>query len=113
VVRELTGSLYFGKPKRTEEVVNLPEAGGHSRRYLRAIDTMVYTSLEIERIAQIASAALMLRHSFQQETAAQAIESAISQTITAGYRTGDIYKTRMSRPRKSAPGKWAKPSWPL
>lgn len=44
VVRELTGGMYFGQPKKTEDV-----AGGQ-----RAIDTMVYTTPEIERIARVA-----------------------------------------------------------
>jgi 3-isopropylmalate dehydrogenase len=45
VVRELTGGLYFGRPKATEDV-------GPGQR--RAIDTMVYTTADIERIAQVA-----------------------------------------------------------
>ncbi len=45
VVRELTGGMYFGQPKKTEQV---------SPGVLRAIDTMVYTTPEIERIAQVA-----------------------------------------------------------
>ncbi len=45
VVRELTGGMYFGQPKRTEDL-------GHGQR--RAIDTMVYTTAEIERIAHVA-----------------------------------------------------------
>src|SRR6266404_3753066 len=45
VVRELTGGLYFGKPKTTENL-------GNSQS--RAIDTMVYTTSEIERIAHVA-----------------------------------------------------------
>src|SRR6476659_2062035 len=44
VVRELTGGLYFGLPKKTEEI-----PGGR-----RAIDTKVYTTPEIERIAHVA-----------------------------------------------------------
>lgn len=44
VVRELTGGMYFGQPKKTETI-----DGGH-----RAIDTMVYTTPEIERIAHVA-----------------------------------------------------------
>jgi len=44
VVRELTGGLYFGQPKMTEEI-----PGGQ-----RAVDTMVYTTPEIERIAHVA-----------------------------------------------------------
>ncbi len=45
VVRELTGGMYFGQPKKTEQV---------SPGVLRAIDTMVYTTPEIERIAHVA-----------------------------------------------------------
>jgi len=45
VVRELTGGMYFGQPKKTEKL----EDGR-----LRAIDTMVYTTPEIERIARVA-----------------------------------------------------------
>lgn len=44
VVRELTGGMYFGQPKKTEDLGN-----GQSR----AIDTMVYTTSEIERIAHV------------------------------------------------------------
>src|ERR1700740_2209611 len=43
-IRELTGGLYFGKPKETRE-----ENGEKV-----AIDTMVYRSSEIERIARLA-----------------------------------------------------------
>jgi len=42
-------------------------------------------------IAQILSAALLLRHSLGQEKAAQAIEAAVRQTIADGFRTGDIW----------------------
>jgi 3-isopropylmalate dehydrogenase len=45
VVRELTGGTYFGKPKTTEDLGNGQQ---------RAIDTMVYTTAEIERIAHVA-----------------------------------------------------------
>jgi len=45
VVRELTGGMYFGQPKKTEDL-----GGGNQR----AIDTMVYTTPEIERIAHVA-----------------------------------------------------------
>jgi len=51
VVRELTGGMYFGQPKKTEDI-----PGGH-----RAIDTMVYTTPEIERIAHVAFKAAQLR----------------------------------------------------
>src|ERR1043165_3243089 len=55
VVRELTGGMYFGQPKKTEEV----SEGG--RKFLRAIDTMVYTTPEIERIAHVGFKAARLR----------------------------------------------------
>lgn len=42
-------------------------------------------------IAQILSAAMMLRFSFQEEEAAQSIEKAVSAVIAKGFRTGDIY----------------------
>ncbi len=42
-------------------------------------------------IAQILSAALMLRYSFAQEKAALAIENAVRRALAEGYRTGDIY----------------------
>jgi 3-isopropylmalate dehydrogenase len=52
VVRELTGGMYFGQPKKTEDL-----GGGNQR----AIDTMVYTTPEIERIAHVAFQAARLR----------------------------------------------------
>ena len=52
VVRELTGGMYFGQPKKTEDL-------GHGQQ--RAIDTMVYTTVEIERIAHVAFRAAQLR----------------------------------------------------
>jgi 3-isopropylmalate dehydrogenase len=52
VVRELTGGMYFGQPKKTEDL-----GGGN----FRAIDTMVYTTPEIERIAHVAFRAAKLR----------------------------------------------------
>jgi 3-isopropylmalate dehydrogenase len=57
VVRELTGGMYFGQPKTTEEVVDAKTTA----RYLRAIDTMVYTTPEIERIAHVGFKAARLR----------------------------------------------------
>ncbi len=42
-------------------------------------------------IAQILSAAMMLRYSFHEEKAAQAIENAVSKVISQGLRTGDIF----------------------
>ena len=55
VVRELTGGLYFGQPKKTEEITD------GSRRIQRAVDTMVYTTPEIERIARVAFQAARVR----------------------------------------------------
>src|SRR5471030_2494602 len=42
-------------------------------------------------IAQILSAALMLRHSFGLNDAADAIEGAVARAIESGHRTGDIF----------------------
>src|SRR5438477_1349878 len=55
VVRELTGGLYFGQPKKTEKI----REGG--QQYQRATDTMVYTTPEIERIAHVAFRAAQSR----------------------------------------------------
>jgi 3-isopropylmalate dehydrogenase len=52
VVRELTGGMYFGQPKKTEDL-----GGGNQR----SIDTMVYTTPEIERIAHVAFKSALLR----------------------------------------------------
>ncbi len=57
VVRELTGGMYFGQPKKTEEI----SAGAGKGTIMRAIDTMVYTTPEIERIAHVAFNAARLR----------------------------------------------------
>jgi len=51
-------------------------------------------------IAQILSAALMLRHSFGMAAAAEAIENAVAKAIAAGHRTGDIYQVDERRTRK-------------
>ena len=45
IVRELTGGVYFGEPK---EITLLPDGSK------RAVDTQVYTTSEIERIARVA-----------------------------------------------------------
>ncbi len=52
VVRELTGGLYFGQPKKTE---TLPDG------QKRAVDSMVYSTHEIERIAHVAFKTARLR----------------------------------------------------
>ncbi len=51
VVRELTGGIYFGEPRETVET-----DGGK-----KAVDTMVYSTLEIERIAHTAFKAAQKR----------------------------------------------------
>jgi 3-isopropylmalate dehydrogenase len=45
IVRELTGGVYFGQPRGIEE---LPGGGK------RGVDTQVYTTAEIERVARVA-----------------------------------------------------------
>ena len=54
VVRELTGGIYFGQPKKTEEILQPDQQDGNLHAIHRAIDTMVYTTPEIERIAHVA-----------------------------------------------------------
>jgi len=44
VVRELTGGIYFGRPSGREQCLS----------YERAVDTMVYTTPEIERVMHVA-----------------------------------------------------------
>lgn len=51
-------------------------------------------------IAQILSAALLLRHSFKLEQPAAAIEKAVATVIDNGYRTGDIYTAAETSARK-------------
>ncbi len=60
VVRELTGGLYFGQPKKTEEIPSTP-GNAPGAVWRRSIDTMVYTTPEIERIAHVAFKAARLR----------------------------------------------------
>jgi 3-isopropylmalate dehydrogenase len=52
VIRELTGGLYFGEPRGREEFAD----GG-----VRAVNTMAYTSREIERVARVAFDVAMKR----------------------------------------------------
>jgi 3-isopropylmalate dehydrogenase len=52
IVRELTGGVYFGQPKET---TTLPDG------QKRAVDTQVYTTGEIERIARVAFELARLR----------------------------------------------------
>ena len=62
-MRERTGGLYFGQPKKTEEYVEVEEDGTKGKRtLLRATDTMVIDTEEIERIAHVGFKAARLRH---------------------------------------------------
>jgi 3-isopropylmalate dehydrogenase len=54
VYRELGGGIYYGQPRYTEP---LPGGGGGER----AVDTMVYTTPEVERLARLAFAAARSR----------------------------------------------------
>ena len=48
-------------------------------------------------IATVLSTAMMLRYTFDNETAAQRIENAVKKVLAAGYRTGDIFEAGMKR----------------
>jgi 3-isopropylmalate dehydrogenase len=48
-------------------------------------------------IATILSTAMMLRYTFDNETAALRIENAVKKVLAAGYRTGDIYEAGTKR----------------
>ncbi len=61
VVRELTGGMYFGEPKKTEQILQPDNEAGDLQPIYRAIDTMVYTTTEIERIAHVGFKAAQLR----------------------------------------------------
>lgn len=52
-------------------------------------------------IAQILSAALMLRYSFKEEKAAQAIERAVSETLREGFVTADLAQIEHAHPVQS------------
>ncbi len=48
-------------------------------------------------LATILSAAMMLRYTFNQEAAAQRIETAVKKVLAQGFRTGDIYEAGMKK----------------
>ena len=48
-------------------------------------------------LATILSAAMMLRYTFNEETAAKRIEAAVKKVLSQGYRTADIHETEMRR----------------
>ena len=58
-------------------------------------------------IAQILSAAMMLRYSFGLDEAAAAIEAAVDATLEQGIMTADI---AVDKPGRWAPRPWAMPS---
>ncbi len=67
VVRELTGGIYFGQPKGIT-----PEPGGGER----GVNTLIYTTREIERIARMAfDAARRRRHRVTSVDKANVLES--------------------------------------
>ncbi|MGB9149886.1 MAG: 3-isopropylmalate dehydrogenase [Burkholderiales bacterium] len=48
-------------------------------------------------LAQILSLAMMLRYTFSDEANALRVEKAVKKTLTAGYRTGDIFQPGMNK----------------
>lgn len=55
-------------------------------------------------LAQILSAAMMLRYSFDLEAPAQRIEAAVRQVLAEGYRTADIYEAGTNKVGTKAMG---------
>jgi 3-isopropylmalate dehydrogenase len=47
-------------------------------------------------IAQVLSAAMMLRYSFARADAADAVESAVAKVLNSGLRTRDIYQEKVN-----------------
>ena len=52
-------------------------------------------------IAQILSMGMMLRYSFGETAAADAVDAAVRKAIAAGYRTGDLYTAAPGETRVS------------
>jgi 3-isopropylmalate dehydrogenase len=78
VIRELTAGLYFGNPKMTEEVVEIIQDRGKPLRFQRAVDTMITTTPEIERIAHVAfQAARTRRHKVTSIDKANVLENGV------------------------------------
>jgi 3-isopropylmalate dehydrogenase len=48
-------------------------------------------------LAQILSLAMMMRYTFDDEATALRVEKAVKKTLTAGYRTGDIFQADMKK----------------
>ena len=57
IVRELTGGVYFGEPK---QIIELGD-NEHGKNQKRAIDTQIYETYEIDRIAKVAFDMAMTR----------------------------------------------------
>ncbi len=76
-------SASLGGTGRHGRPFGLYEPGGGSAPDLAGRDTA-------NPIAQILSAALMLRHTFEREDAASAIERAVESVIASGLRTADL-----------------------
>ena len=85
----MLGSASFGT-----EGVHLYEPSGGSAPDIEGLGVA-------NPIAQILSAAMMLRFSLNQEVAATAIETAVSKVIASGARTGDIFSGKTGETRVS------------
>jgi len=86
VVRELTGGLYFGKPKKRWQTT----------RGRRAVDSMTYSEQEIERIVRVGfELARSRRHKLTSVDKANVLESSrlwrqITTEISEGYRDVEL-----------------------
>jgi 3-isopropylmalate dehydrogenase len=77
IVRELTGGVYFGEPKTITDLGNGQKRG---------IDTQVYDTYEIERIARVASTWRASAATSDLDGKAQRDESGVlwNEVVTAG-----------------------------
>lgn len=77
-------SASLGGARGGGRLFGLYEPGGGSAPELTGLDAA-------NPVAQILSVGLMLRHTFQREDAARAVEDAVNAVIAAGLRTADIH----------------------
>ena len=97
IVRELTGGVYFGEPK---EIIDL----GNGQK--RGIDTQVYDTFEIERIAGVAFELARTRRN-KRHLDGKAQRHEVGRAVERG---GDARRTRRNMPTSSSTTCWPMPA---